>query len=172
MNILKTILFASIALMVVAPVAAQTGVLLPPPGPYQQNAIQIPVPRHPHPQWNNILPIPYWMQSRRTPAVQAPVVGNSNSAQNPIFPQAQQRNQQQNTTNWGWAQSGQSQFGGQYRQGYNPNFGAPNAYYGPMPPFFQNGPWGGFSGQANQIYGYQPARPLPAGPQQNWGRSR
>ena len=180
MNILKAISIAVAWVLAVAPVAAQTGRPLPPPGPYQELRIPLPIPAHPHPQWNNILPLPYWMQSRPLPPVQAPapVARTPNNGHGPAYPaapQGQQWGQRPVAPNWGrapygQAYQGQPRMGGQYPQSYSAYSGAPNRYYGQGPSFFPNGPWGGFFGPTNPIYGYQPARPAPARPQLWKGR--
>jgi len=170
MRILKIIPYALMAALLISPVGAQTGTPLPPPGPYQQFTMPLPIPQHPHPQWSNIMPLPYWMQSRQAPVAQAPVRGVKPDAKNNAYPSVQPQGQRQNPPAWGWTPNGQPYQGqqqwGRYQQGFNPNYGTPNRNYGQMPPFFQNGPWNGFSAPRNPIYGYQPARPMPVWPRQ------
>ncbi len=167
MNInFKTYLTAALVALSASVAMGQTsGGQSSPPGPFQM-APQTP---QMQPRWNNVMPMPYWMQKR--PQVGAPRVGNSdtNTVQAPVYPQPPQVNlqrQPQFRRGWGWTpfNQGQRWSGYQYPQGGNQNFGGPGQYYGQMPSFVPNGPWNGFFGQSNPIYGYQPAYPAPAAP--------
>lgn len=162
MTLTKTLLTATVVLALqTSGATAQTTTAPPPPGPFQPSAV--PRQQRPNPAWLNALPVPYWMQNRAAPSGANPQVNQPNSVQTqrPVFPQRGQvptgGQQRQNAPAWGWGPFGYAPQG-QYPQG-NPNYySVPGQFYGPRPPFFPNGPWGGFNGPSGPIYGYQAPR--------------
>jgi hypothetical protein len=163
--------FAALSLLgAVLPVTAaqaQTNAspALPLPGPYQVGLPPQPPLRNP--QWNAILPVPYWMQNPAPAPAAGPVTGaqaGTSSPSNPVYSQPPQPNQppMQFVPGWGWVplvatNRQQPPAPGQQRQYYQPApWGAPG-FNSP------NGPWNGNWGGMMPAYGngYQPGYPAP-----------
>lgn len=123
--------------------------------------------------WVRSLPMPYWMQPNVQP--QAPVQNRQNpsqsgATQHPNLQVPQMQGQLYRQT-WAWTPFGtftQTQPGGYYTPYV---VGAPNQYYGyvppsfPIPPFFPSGPWGAYRGPVGPGYGYQNGTGMPPRPQ-------
>ncbi len=172
MTVHKTRLFSfGMALMAVAflvPMArAEAPAPTPPEGPFKAGE-----PTHaPSQPWVRSLPMPYWLQPSTQPQAQdqqkAPQAGAVQQP-NRQAPQMQGQPYRQNRT---WTPFGtftQTQPGGYYTP-YT--IGAPNQYYGyvppsfPVPPFFPSGPWGGYRGPVGPGYGPQYGYGTPPRPQ-------
>jgi hypothetical protein len=138
---------------------AETPAPTPPEGPFKAGE-----PTHaPTRSWARSLPMPYWLQSGVRP--RPPAQGRQNAPQAGTLrqpdQQAPQRQAQPYRQNRTWTPFGtftRTQPGGYYTP-YT--IGAPNQYYGyvppsfPVPPFFPNGPWGGYRGPVGPGYGSQ-----------------
>ncbi len=155
-----------IAVVSLVPVAQAETTATPPAGPFNAQQPQ-------SQEWVRSLPMPYWMQ----PSIQsqAPVqdrqpIPQTGTVQQPNR-QAPQMQGQPYRQNWAWTPFGtftRTQPGGYYTPYV---VGAPNQYYGyvppsfPVPPFFPSGPWGGYRGPVGPGYGYQYGTGMPPRPQ-------